>query len=61
LKGASLSIGARGMAQICQQLENLGTTQSMEGASEELTQLDREFDLVKSEIEREIKVSKLNC
>jgi hypothetical protein len=49
------------MAQICQQLENLGTTQSMEGASEELTQLDREFDLVKSEIEREIKVSKLNC
>jgi PAS domain S-box-containing protein len=61
LKGASLSIGARGMAQICQQLENLGTTQSMEGASEELTQLGSEFARVKSEIEREIKASKLNC
>jgi PAS domain S-box-containing protein len=61
LKGASLSIGARGMARICQHLENLGTTQSMKGAPEELTQLDREFALVKSEIEREIKASKLNC
>jgi hypothetical protein len=49
------------MAHICQQLENLGTTQSIEGAPEELTQLDHEFALVKSEIEREIKASNLNC
>ena len=61
LKESSLSVGARGMAHICQKLENLGTVQSMEGAREELTQLDREFALVKSEIEREIKASKLNC
>jgi two-component system, sensor histidine kinase and response regulator len=61
LKGASLSIGARGMAHICQQLENLGITQSMESTLEELAQLDREFALVKSEIEKEIKAPNLNC
>ena len=61
LKGASLSIGARGMAHMCQELENLGTTQSVEGADEKLTQLDREFELVKTEIEQEIKTSKLSC
>ena len=53
LKGASLTIGAQGMADICQQLENLGTAQSVEGAPEELARLDREFDRVKNEIEQE--------
>jgi two-component system, sensor histidine kinase and response regulator len=53
LKGASLTIGAQGMADICQLLENLGTAQSVQGAPEELARLDREFDRVKNEIEQE--------
>ncbi len=57
LKGASLTIGARGMAEICQQLENLGATQNMQGASGELARLDREFDRVKTQIEHEILIS----
>jgi two-component system, sensor histidine kinase and response regulator len=53
LKGASLTIGARGMADICQRLENVGTAQNLVGASEELARLDHEFERVKSEIEKE--------
>ena len=53
LKGASLTIGAQGMADICQRLENLGTAQSVQGAPEELARLTREFDRVKNEIEQE--------
>ena len=53
LKGASLTIGAKGMADICQELEDLGNAQSVDGAPEELARLDREFDRVKSEIEEE--------
>jgi two-component system, sensor histidine kinase and response regulator len=53
LKGASLTIGAKGMAVICRQLENLGTAQTLEGASAALAQLDDEFDRVKSEIDHE--------
>jgi HPt (histidine-containing phosphotransfer) domain-containing protein len=53
LKGASLTIGAQGMAQLCQLLENLGTAQSVAGAPELLWRLDREFERVKNEIEQE--------
>jgi HPt (histidine-containing phosphotransfer) domain-containing protein len=53
LKGASLTIGALGMAKICQHLENLGIAQSMEGGLEQLARLHREFDRVKTEIEQE--------
>jgi two-component system, sensor histidine kinase and response regulator len=53
LKGASLTIGADGMAEICKQLENLGTSQNLEGAPAALARLDREFDRVKSEIKQE--------
>jgi len=53
LKGASLTIGAQGMAHICQQLENSGTEENMEGAPEALARLDLEFDRVKNEIELE--------
>jgi len=53
LKGASLTIGARGMADICKQLENLGTAQSVEGAPQELARLECEFARVKNEIEQE--------
>ncbi len=53
LKGASLTIGARGMADFCQQLENLGIAQSLEGAQQELARLEREFGRVKNEIEQE--------
>ena len=52
MKETSLAIGAQGMADICQQLETLGTTQSVQGVPEEFAQLDREFDRVKSEIEQ---------
>jgi hypothetical protein len=41
------------MADICQQLENLGTTKNVQGLPEEFAQLDREFDRVKREIEQE--------
>ena len=53
MKGACLTIGAQGMADICQKLENLGNAQSVDGAPEELARLDREFDRVKNEIEEE--------
>jgi HPt (histidine-containing phosphotransfer) domain-containing protein len=53
LRGASLTIGARGMAEICQQLESLGTAQNAERATEELALLEREFALVKNEIKQE--------
>lgn len=53
LKGASLTIGAKGMADICKQLENLGTARNLEGAPAMLALLHREFDRVKSEIEHE--------
>jgi two-component system sensor histidine kinase/response regulator len=53
LKEVSLTIGAQGMAEICAQLENLGTTKNEEHSAEELSQLDREFDRVRSEIEQE--------
>ena len=50
LKGASLTIGAQGMADICSQLETLGTAKSVEGASQELSRLEDEFDRVNNEI-----------
>jgi two-component system sensor histidine kinase/response regulator len=53
LKGASLTIGAQGMADICKLLENLGTAQSVEGAPQELARLEHEFARVKNEIEQE--------
>jgi histidine phosphotransfer protein HptB len=53
LKGASLTIGALGMAQICLELERFGTAQNLEGAPEELARLEREFDRVKIEIKQE--------
>ncbi len=53
LKGASLTIGAQGMANICQQLENLGAAQNVMGAPEELARLDCEFARVKIEIKQE--------
>jgi PAS domain S-box-containing protein len=53
LKGASLTIGARGMADICKQLENLGTAQSVKGAAEQFARLEHEFERVKSEIDKE--------
>jgi PAS domain S-box-containing protein len=52
MRETSLAIGAQGMADICQQLENLETTESLPGTPEEFAQLDREFDRVKSEIEQ---------
>ena len=53
LKGACLTIGAQGMADICKLLENLGTAQSVEGAPQELARLEHEFARVKNEIEQE--------
>lgn len=53
LKGSSLTIGAQGMADICQRLESLGAAQSVEGAAEEFARLDREFARVKNEIKQE--------
>jgi len=53
LKGASLTIGAHRMAEICHHLEHLGIAQSAESAPELLVRLDREFDRVKAEIQQE--------
>jgi two-component system sensor histidine kinase/response regulator len=53
LKGASLTIGAKGMADLCKQLETLGTDRNLEGAPAALALLNREFDRVKDEIEHE--------
>jgi two-component system sensor histidine kinase/response regulator len=56
LKELSLTVGAHGMADICELMEELGTTESVHGAPEELTRLDREFDRVKEEIGQEMLV-----
>jgi histidine phosphotransfer protein HptB len=53
LRGSSLTIGAHRMADICQQLERLETSQSLVGALEGLARLDREFGRVKDEIKQE--------
>jgi PAS domain S-box-containing protein len=53
LKGASLTIGAQGMADYCQQLESFGTAENVAGAPETLARLEHEFDRVKNEIELE--------
>jgi hypothetical protein len=45
------------MADICKQLENLGSAQSLEGAPLELARLEREFARVKNEIEEESLIS----
>ena len=50
LKGASLTIGAQGMADFCQQLEIFGRTEKVGGARETLARLEHEFDRVKNEI-----------
>ena len=53
LKGSSLTIGAQGMADFCQQLESFGRTENVASAPETLAQLEHEFDRVKNEIELE--------
>ena len=53
LKGASLTIGAQGMADLCKQLESLGIAHTVEGAPATLARLDCEFERVKNEIEQE--------
>jgi two-component system, sensor histidine kinase and response regulator len=53
LKGASLTIGARGMADICKRLEHLGTAPSLDGAAESFARLEDEFERVKNEIHQE--------
>jgi HPt (histidine-containing phosphotransfer) domain-containing protein len=53
LKGASLTIGAQGMADFCQQLEIFGRIEKVGGARETLARLEHEFDRVKNEIELE--------
>ena len=53
LKGASLTVGAKTMADLSRQLENLGAAQSVEGAPAALALLEQEFEKVKHEIEQE--------
>jgi PAS domain S-box-containing protein len=53
-RGASLNIGARDMGNICQQLENLDSLQTIDTATELIMQLEREFSRVKAEIEQEL-------
>jgi HPt (histidine-containing phosphotransfer) domain-containing protein len=53
LRGASLTIGAKSMAALCQHLESLGKAQSVEGAAEVLARLQREFKRVENEIAQE--------
>jgi PAS domain S-box-containing protein len=53
LKGASLTVGAKTMADLSRQLENLGAAHSVEGAAAALALLEQEFEKVKYEIEQE--------
>jgi signal transduction histidine kinase/CheY-like chemotaxis protein len=54
LRGASLNMGARGMAEICRRLE----TEPLERAPELSTELSLEFDRVRPEIERELETAR---
>ena len=53
LKGASLTIGAQGMANLSRQLENLGAAQTVQGAAEQFARLKHEFERVQNEIDKE--------
>jgi PAS domain S-box-containing protein len=48
LKGSCGNIGAAGMVNICQQLQVLGKSDSVEGAGDMITALEKEFERVRS-------------
>ena len=54
LRGACVSIGVMGMAEICKTLESLGHGKYVDGAMALVEKLETEFNQVKVEIEREI-------
>ena len=54
LKGASLTIGAKRLAAVCQRMEILGKKRSLEGAAGEMEVLAVEFGRVQTEIGQEL-------
>src|SRR6266446_6776884 len=48
LLGASANLGANPMSQICKQLDEKGRTQTLEGATEQLSELEQELARIKS-------------
>ena len=54
LKGASANIGARHMAEICEQLQALGESGSVAGAGDLIEELDGEFGRVQGEIKEQL-------
>ncbi len=47
LLGASANLGANPMSQICKQLDEKGRTQTLEGATEQLSELEQELARIK--------------
>ena len=57
LKGASVNIGAHGMAEASQALQALGEAGSLDGASALIGRLEQEFSRVKVELERQLEAN----
>jgi two-component system sensor histidine kinase/response regulator len=53
LKGASATIGAQRLAELCRQLEALGVAGQVDGAGQRLEQLEQEFARVKNAVEQQ--------
>ncbi|WP_409031481.1 Hpt domain-containing protein [Janthinobacterium sp. CG_23.3] len=47
LKSSSANVGADGLAHLCKEMEKLGRTDSTEGASDMLTDMEQEFQAVR--------------
>ena len=54
LKGSSLVLGLRSLAQCCAEIEQLGSTSSFETASEKLTEVTELLRAVKMELEQRL-------
>ncbi|MBE9125463.1 MULTISPECIES: PAS domain S-box protein [unclassified Coleofasciculus] len=53
LKSASAALGAMTLSQLCQQLEDLGKSQTITGASALISQLESEYQRVETALQRE--------
>jgi HPt (histidine-containing phosphotransfer) domain-containing protein len=52
LKSNGATFGARGLAELCRRLEEMGQTASLEGAPERLTRVEAEHERVRSQLDR---------
>jgi HPt (histidine-containing phosphotransfer) domain-containing protein len=57
LKGSSVCIGARDLAQLCDRLERMGLTRTADGAAQLSNQIEAEFASVRAILEPQLDIS----